>query len=415
VNPYSSRGNKFTDAIDPICIPQRAGGAAIGATCTADKDCLQGQCELGICVTLCAGGGCPAGDGCYAMFAQLTDAMPPITGCLPRRGLLDYSLGVNGPGVVGVPENAISLSLWTVAKGQDLSYFAGISDITDPDGNQLYSVTAQFLDNTLRYQFAEGASMMQVSNSPLVKLHANGVYNFDPLAETQQGKTTDFETRAIVKLYEAPLQQAGKIALHVFITDLTGACRRFDATSAPSVLGMFETRLRTIFQQAQITIDEIKYFDSTAPNTFTQSMTGVSPGLDAILQQATAGDTPNTLELVVLRSIGGGTADFEVLGTAGGIPGAAGIPGTVHSGAVVSVSALCNDPTQRELALTAGHELGHVLGLFHSVEQDGTKDQMTDNDSDGTANLMYWSEGSVQGHLSGQQIAVWLANPVVRP
>ena len=122
------------------------------------------------------------------------------------------------------------------------------------------------------------------------------------------------------------------------------------------------------------------------------------------------------LELVILRSItnSGGQA-FEVLGVAGGIPAINGIPGTVHSGATVSISSLCMDGTQKQFAFTAAHELGHTLGLYHSTEQNGTKDQMTDNDSDGSSNLMYWSEASAQGKLSPQQQAVMLVNPVVRP
>jgi hypothetical protein len=79
----------------------------------------------------------------------------------------------------------------------------------------------------------------------------------------------------------------------------------------------------------------------------------------------------------------------------------------------ISLNALC-EGGQNAFAITAAHELGHSMGLFHNVEQSGATDSITDDDTDGTNNLMYWLEQSpTQTHLSPQQGQVLLGNPAV--
>ena len=414
-NPVDTNGDGMTDAIRPICIPLRANQKDPGARCKKDGDCARGQCDLGVCVSMCEGvGACTADLACQGMFAILDDGAPKYRGCLPKSGVLDFDMGAS-PTVLGVPENAVSFALFTEAKNEDLNMYAGVLDIVDPMQNTIFSANQNFYVNPLRYQPSEGASMVIVSNSPLVKMQPFGVYGFDAFSETRTGVIGPYTVRAKVKLADSPIVQAGKIALHVFITNLAGGCKTFNASTAPTVLAGFEQEMRTIFAQAQITIDEIKYFDSIAPSTFTESNSGPSPQLDMLLKQATAVDTPQALELVIVKRIdSSGGGNFEVLGVAGGIPGSSGIPGTVHSGATASLTSLCTGG-QKEFALTAAHELAHTLGLFHSVEQNGKTDQMTDDRTDGPTNLMYWEEGSTQAKLSPQQCTAILQNPVVRP
>ena len=84
--------------------------------------------------------------------------------------------------------------------------------------------------------------------------------------------------------------------------------------------------------------------------------------------------------------------------------------GTPHSGAVVSIA---NDCGQSLLGPVAAHELGHTLGLFHSVEQQGQHDPLSDTSVDGSSNLMFWEENSGR-HLSPQQGQVLRNDPKVR-
>jgi hypothetical protein len=97
------------------------------------------------------------------------------------------------------------------------------------------------------------------------------------------------------------------------------------------------------------------------------------------------------------------------------IPGGAG-----PADGVFIQGALCGTPgpvlvnwSATALARVIAHELGHYLGLFHSVEADGTTDQLEDTSA---ANLMYFRP-SVAGStgLSARQGEVMRLHPSVRP
>lgn len=67
-----------------------------------------------------------------------------------------------------------------------------------------------------------------------------------------------------------------------------------------------------------------------------------------------------------------------------------------------------------QLAKLLAHELGHALGLYHTVESNGTTDQLADTDAD---NLMNYKPSVVAGLGSGftsSQLAVMRRHPLVR-
>lgn len=58
------------------------------------------------------------------------------------------------------------------------------------------------------------------------------------------------------------------------------------------------------------------------------------------------------------------------------------------------------------------HELGHYLGLYHSVEEDGTVDRLDDTGAD---NVMFWRPASVASPaFSTSQFRVMRRHPAVR-
>ncbi len=419
INPFDANNDNSTDSLQPVCIPRRARGSPIGGSCRQDKDCAQGQCELGVCVTLCQGdGSCPAQPpmSCVEMFAQLDIGAPKVNACLLRSGTLDFDLAsVGNGGPVGMPSNARGFNLFVEAKDQDTDYYAGIASLDDPAGQSLYApfnTLQEYLDQPIRYMNSEGTSTVLVSNSPArVPAVLPGLYSFGAFAATATGLQTTFSVRVRIKLAPSP-PTAGTIPLHVLVTDLSGGCTTFTAADAPQRLAGAISTLKQVYQQANITIDPVQFFDSRAASSFTEPAKGPDLELHALLKQATAADARDVLELVIVKNISGGMQGFELLGIAGGIPASTGIPGTVHSGATASVANLCMDPSGALLGAVAAHELGHSMGLFHNYEQDGTTDPLTDTRNDMNSNLMFWEENGGQ-HLTPQQTQVLLANPAV--
>lgn len=440
-NPVDTNGDGETDAIHPICAPVREDGTAAPAeACESDEDCVQGQCELGRCVLFCetpgdctnaTSGAAGEDDGCYGLYTATDYGLVPMKGCLPRSGTIELDLPEQTDSL-GLPENVVSATLFAAAKNYDTDYYTGFADLYDPQGNSLFDLSNQtdFYDFPLRYVPSEGTSTLLISSSPELAPIRSGVYTFSSFAQKSNGLSGPVAVKLRLKFGEA-MPAKGHVNLHVFFPDLTGGCWEGDdpnasplnAHVAQSAFASFEKKFRQIYAQVGVTIDTITYADIAGPADITVPQNGgASESMDALLQAASAGDDPDTMEIVIVRNIfttpmsmGGGS----ILGIAGGIPASPGIPGTPHSGAVVAEDAACISMTS--LALTAAHELGHTLGLFHAVEQDGSTDQLSDtDDSPGmywhgdtpNNNLMFWLEGggSTLSPLQGQVIRV---NPTI--
>ncbi|MDP6465784.1 MAG: M43 family zinc metalloprotease, partial [SAR324 cluster bacterium] len=124
--------------------------------------------------------------------------------------------------------------------------------------------------------------------------------------------------------------------------------------------------------------------------------------------------------------------DASYLGNSAGIPGSQGLAGS-HNGVLISLKAHKNgDGSLKDQLLgeTAGHEMGHFLGLFHPSESNGIlfdpitdtpqcpSSKNTNNDSNLTAeecgqeygadNLMFWDawDNGNQDNLTAGQVYV---------
>jgi hypothetical protein len=215
---------------------------------------------------------------------------------------------------------------------------------------------------------------------------------------------------------------AGTLDLNLF---LTGA-GEITAETAPDharVLSMIAA-INAAFEPVGISIGEVRYFD-TPEGTPTAIETTIDTDSDLALLFGTSIDAPPGINIFFVSSIVKTEIEDQstgiVLGIAGGIPGPPFThPGSPHSGVALALDDIAEDSDA--LGKVAAHELGHYLGLFHTVEKDGTSfDPIEDTAQDDTANLMYWAFTGVSALSPGQQFvmlrhpSVWLSPSIGDP
>jgi hypothetical protein len=404
INPVGTIKPLPTTQIIPICIARRATGM-LGSACTADKDCDQGSCQLGICSEMCeTSSDCHAGTECVTNVALVDDRSgPTFKGCLPQKGTLDFD---GARGNIPLPSNGQAFTIYTHVEPFDFNLAVGVTELTDPTAMNIYTQPANemdFYNLPVRYLPTEGSSTMLVPNSPRVTLTA-GLYKFQFASSGAPTPTA----RVYIKLGDAP-PMTGTAPLNIYYTDLTGACQAmtFNQLKQGGLSTTFN-RLATIYSQAGITFSSTNFVDVSASvansiRVATAANADMLPDLDMLLQTATAqGGLTAGLDVVLVRTITDPNGNQSgVLGIAGGIPTNPAL-GTAHSGVAVSMETLCFGGTP-VFASTIAHELGHSIGLFHNIEMDSTlHDPLTDTMADGKNNLMYWLEDSGE-HISAQQ------------
>lgn len=397
------------------CAPRR-GGAANAVACAKDGDCDRGACLLGVCVEMCATTGDCHGSSltCTQTGLTLTSFdFQALRGCLPQTGMLAFDLPSGE--YIPMPGHGRSMAIFVKDPNFDLGQTVGLTELIDPAGTTIYSQPStedQFYALDIRYIPDQGSSTMLVPNSPKITLMPGGY--MPNAAASSFARRVD--TRIFLKVAPAALS-TGKADLNWYITDVGSNCSGSSITSTNAAARLATTinGIKNIYASASIDVSNVTVHGANGALTVVRASTtgGQDSGdLESVLKTAT-GNQPTTvgMDVTLVRSI----TDLQgnqvgILGIAGGIPSSP-VLGTPHSGAIVSVDALCL-LGQSGFAETTSHEIGHTLGLFHNVESSGRVDPLPDTNGSGQ-NLMYWEERG-GNTISAQQGQVMRNDPKVR-
>jgi hypothetical protein len=167
-------------------------------------------------------------------------------------------------------------------------------------------------------------------------------------------------------------------------------------------------KVAELYAQVGIGIGLVTYHDVDPQYQVLETIDGPQSDLGQMFGAAEP-ERPNAINLFFVEEIVGGFGGFGVLlGIAGGIPGPPLEQGTAKSGVAIAMQEVDGAPAGRET--TAAHEMGHFLGLFHTVEVLGITDPLPDT-GEGPEWLMH-NQGAGTS-LSPQQGDVMRANPWV--
>lgn len=306
---------------------------------------------------------------------------------------------------VDVPSDAISLTIECVgAPGQTF----GLGTLTGP-GGKVY----ENLASTGAYVWVPGTQAFSTTvpntdRTDVQLVPGGGTYTFRVRRFSGTGTA---QVRAIVERRPGGVAVGGVLPLNVFLAEGLSV----SAATAPS-----DTRLQAILasmeqilSQQGISLGDIDYYDVTDPayNVVSESE---FPTMLATWT-ATAAE-PRMNLFFVQTAIGGG-----VVGVSAALSGPK-QNGTTVSGAMSVYSGFSTGT----VGLIAAHELGHFLGLYHTVEQTGQHDFIDDTAEclpsgtnaacavSGGGYLMHW-QALGNSDITDGQGRVLLSHPLMEP
>ena len=301
-----------------------------------------------------------------------------------------------------VPSSGISFLL-SIFKDSDA--IVEFYSLADPDGTDILSAssTPNLYNDASGSLGSSGYANVLVPQSPSFSAKA-GTWTFKAYSND----------RVNLALRTGNTPSAATITIQPYIT---GTCwSTGDISAALSVMSsIYSANGITLTINSTITISDTQY--AAVSGTFTDSTTSalVTQGSTAAVNLFFIEDYPPP------PSIWSG-----ILGNAAGIPGSMGIANS-WNGVLISLSAHATGTTlaSQLLGETAAHEMGHQLGLFHTIEMEGTEfDILTDTaeclnstkdfnnngkmsaeecEGYGGENLMFWTAWNTSSRFAGKK------------
>ncbi len=311
---------------------------------------------------------------------------------------------------VSVPADAISLTL--EAKMNSTLLFGssiGLYTLTGP-GDKVYENAS----SSGNYIWIPGVDVFSTSvpnsdQSDVQLVSGGGTYTFR--LRKLQGIGSSMTVRAIIERRTEDQKGLATLDLNVWLAD--GITPTAATASSDTRLQAVLTRIDQILETQGISIGDVDYYDvdDASYDTVTTQTEF------AEMLQTTSAATENRLNLFFVEvAFGGG-----VVGVSATISGPK-LNGTGMSG----VMAIYDGYSTSTIGLIAAHEIGHFVGLYHTVEQDGSHDFIDDTlecPSSGTDSvcttpgggyLMHWQ--AVGGStISDGQALVIRGHPHMQP
>ena len=306
----------------------------------------------------------------------------------------DLDPNSSGKGYFEVPSGTVSFLIHATSPSSIRPQFTSLKD---PDGNEIMTTLGEFAWRS--YTYSNVLVPISSSYSPKQGIWSYSAINYSQLSI---GKRT-------IAISSVPT-----IKVQPYLTGTTYTSDNI--SSALTIMkNIYSTNGVTLNVLETITLSESKFFQVSYD--FTNSVTSemASKGL------------ADRVNLFFISDY----TDASYLGNSAGIPGSQGRIGS-HNGVLINLSthATAGSLKDQLLGETAGHEMGHFLGLFHPSESNGKlfdpitdtpqcpSSKNTNNDSNLTAeecgqeygadNLMFWDtwDNGNQDNMTAGQVYV---------
>ncbi len=325
---------------------------------------------------------------------------------------------------VSVPADAISVTVeGAIPNGVFTTPVIGLDTWTGPGGKVYENSSGTGAYVWYPEQEVFDATVPNTDRANVQLVPGGGTYHFS--LRRLQGTGANMIVRAIVERRTAGGASGGTLDLNVWLAN--GITPKASTAATDNRLQAILTRIDSILSQQGVRIGSIDYYDVT-DSSFDQVTSNTE---FANMLRLSSAATRTRLNLYFVQvAFGGG-----VVGVSATIGGPK-LNGTGVSG----VMSIYDGYGTSTIGLIAAHELGHYLGLYHTVEQDGTHDFVDDTlncpasgtdsvcTTAGGGYLMHWQAvggssitdgqgGVIRGHptVAAPAGAFLMSKPVVVP